>query len=184
MTAPEIVSAVIDALNQLSIPHMLVGSFSTNFYGTPRSTKDADFVCQIDHKVLNPLASLLGPDFELDRQMSFETITATMRYRLHHRASAFMIELFELSPDPHDQMRFSRRVKTLFAGQDAFVPLPEDVIITKLRWSKRGQRAKDVEDVRNVLTIQSGKLDLPYIRHWCDQHATRDLFERLLQAVP
>ena len=183
MTAPEIVGAVIDAFNYLRIPFMLVGSFSSNYYGRPRSTKDADFVVQIDPKSLNPLANLLGDDFDLDRQMSFETITGTMRYRMHHRASAFMIELFELSSDAHDQMRFSRRVKTRFDGRDAYVPMAEDVIITKLRWSKHGQRAKDVEDVRDVLRVQSGRLDLPYIRQWCDQHGTRELFERLLQAI-
>jgi len=44
MTAVEIVSRVIDALNQSAIPHMLVGSFSSNLYRVPRSTKDADFV--------------------------------------------------------------------------------------------------------------------------------------------
>ncbi|MDB5318786.1 MAG: hypothetical protein JWN40_417 [Phycisphaerales bacterium] len=184
MTALEIVSAVIGAFNQLGVPYMLVGSFSSNFYGRPRSTKDADFVVEIEHQTLSALTALLGSDFELDSQMTFETITGTMRYRLHHKAAVFMVELFELSTDPHDQMRFSRRIKTPFASHDAFVPTAEDVVITKLRWSKHGQRAKDIEDVQNVLNVQSGKLDLPYIRHWCDLHATRDLFERLLQAVP
>jgi hypothetical protein len=64
------------------------------------------------------------------------------------------------------------------------VPTAEDVVVTKLRWSKHGQRAKDVDDVKNVLRVQAGGLDLPYIRHWCDLHGTRDLFERLLQSVP
>jgi hypothetical protein len=183
MTAPEIVSAVASALNQLNIPYMLVGSFSSNYYGLPRSTKDADFVVQIEHQVLNPFAALLGPEFDLDRQMSFETITSTMRYRLRHTRSAFMIELFELSSDPHDQMRFSRRKKTPFLDTEVFVPAAEDVIVTKLRWSKHGQRAKDVDDVRNVLRVQGTALDLSYVRHWCDQHGTRDLLDRLLQEV-
>ena len=60
MTAPEIVSAVAGALNQLGIPYMLVGSFSSNYYGLPRSTKDADFVVQIEHQLLNPFAASLG----------------------------------------------------------------------------------------------------------------------------
>jgi hypothetical protein len=184
MTAPEIVSAVAGALNQLGIPYMLVGSFSSNYYGLPRSTKDADFVVQIEHQLLNPFAALLGPDFDLDRQMSFETITSTMRYRLRHTRSAFLIELFELSSDPHDQMRFSRQKRTQFLDSEVFVPTAEDVIITKLRWSKHGQRAKDVDDVKNVLRVQAGSLDLPYIRDWCDRHGTRNLFERLLQSVP
>lgn len=47
MTSDEAVIAVVDALDSLSIPYMVVGSFSTNLYGLPRSTKDADFVVQL-----------------------------------------------------------------------------------------------------------------------------------------
>ena len=42
--AEEAVLAVVDTLEVLGIPNMLVGSFSCNFYGIGRSTKDADFV--------------------------------------------------------------------------------------------------------------------------------------------
>ena len=40
----EATAAVIDALNALAVPYLLVGSFASNFYGIPRSTQDADFV--------------------------------------------------------------------------------------------------------------------------------------------
>ena len=42
MTASEAVLALLRILGELEIPHMLVGSFSSNVYGIPRSTKDAD----------------------------------------------------------------------------------------------------------------------------------------------
>ena len=41
---------VVDALNAEQIPYLLVGSFSSNFYGIPRSTKDADFVIELSGK--------------------------------------------------------------------------------------------------------------------------------------
>jgi hypothetical protein len=183
MMATEFVVIVIDALNRLNIPYMLVGSFSSNIYGTPRSTKDADFVVQLDHRLLGPLAAIVGQDFEFEPQMTFETVTSTMRYRMRHKGTAFLVELFELSGDAHDQTRFARRLEMPFAGRTAFVPTAEDVVITKLRWSKQGQRSKDVDDVRNVLAAQHPSLDLPYVRNWCDQHGTRDLFERLFAQV-
>jgi hypothetical protein len=52
-------------------------------------------------------------------------------------------------------------------------------VITKLRWSKGGKRSKDILDVAQVLSVQFGKLDLAYIRQWCEQHGTRDIFEQL-----
>jgi len=33
---------LLEVLNRLAIRYMLVGSYSSNFYGIPRSTKDAD----------------------------------------------------------------------------------------------------------------------------------------------
>ena len=183
MTSVKFVADILKALTELEIPFMLVGSFSSNFYGTPRSTKDADFVVQLDHMKLPSLVARLKDNYQFEEQMSFETITSTMRYRLRHRQSAFMVELFELSSDSHNVVRFARRVAKTIFGQSAFLPTPEDVIITKLRWSKGGNRQKDIDDVRNVLAVQMDQLDFPYIRQWCDQHGTRELLDALVTKV-
>jgi hypothetical protein len=180
MNAPAVVAAVVDALDRASVSYMLVGSFSSNLYSFPRSTKDADFVVELSQISLGALMSSLGADFALDPQMSFETVTATMRHVITHRDSGFKVELFGLSNDPHDQLRFSRRRPAPFLGRTIWVPRAEDVVITKLRWSKGGRRRKDVEDVENVLAVQGDALDFGYIRHWCDQHGTRQLFEQAL----
>lgn len=183
MTSTDIVLHFIKAFDQLSIPYMVVGSYSSNVYGRPRLTHDADFVLQLSGNPIPALAKVLGSDFRIDPQMSFESVTGTMRYIASHTGSAFKVEMFLLTGDPHDAARFQRRQLVDFEGKSVWLPTPEDVVITKLRWSKGGNRSKDVEDVRQVLSVQSKQLDLPYIRQWCDQHGTRDLFERLLQAV-
>ena len=126
------------------------------------------------------LARELGPDFRIDPQMSFETVTGTARFVASHAASAFKVEMFLLSDDAHDRARFARRRHLNFEGRDVWLPTPEDVAITKLRWSKGGQRAKDIDDVAQVLALQIGNFDLAYVRNWCDQHGTRDLLEKLL----
>jgi len=54
---------VIDALNAAEIPHALVGSFSSNYYGIPRSTEDADFVLQLAGGSIEGLLQKLGSDF-------------------------------------------------------------------------------------------------------------------------
>jgi hypothetical protein len=64
--------AVIDALDALHVPYMVVGSFSTNFCGVPRATHDADIVVQMQPGDVVKLAQHLGPPFQLDPQMSFE----------------------------------------------------------------------------------------------------------------
>jgi hypothetical protein len=177
MTAEQIVYQVIDALNAANIHYMLLGSFSSNFYGVARSTRDVDFVVQLGSVTPMQLAEKLGPAFRLDPQISFETITATSRFVASHRASAFTVEFFLLSDDPHDMERFSRRCHEVVQGHDAYVASPEDVVITKLRWSKAGNRRKDIDDVRNVIRVQRDALDWGYIERWCDVHGTRSLLD-------
>ena len=86
--------------------------------------------------------------------------------------------------DAHEQLSFSRRKHIRFDRGETWICSPEDYVITKLQWAKRQLRGKDIDDARAVLAVQQGKLDLPYIRHWCDHHATRDLLERTLQSIP
>jgi hypothetical protein len=171
MTNDEATLAMITALEALRIPYMVVGSFSSNAYGVARATQDADFVVQLGETKLSAVMTQLGPGFRLDPQLSFETVTGTTRAIIELVDNPFKIELFFLGEDPHAQERFRRRVRHRILGVETALPTPEDVVITKLRWSVQGKRRKDVDDVRNVIAVQAGRLDWEYILHWCDQHA-------------
>jgi len=55
----------------------------------------------------------------------------------------------------------------------------------KLRWAIAGKsREKDADDARNVLSVQQGRLDMPYIRSWCEKHGSLDLLNEILSSVP
>jgi hypothetical protein len=184
MSAESILLAVISALEHVNVPYMVVGSFSSSLYGIPRSTQDADFVVQLGDVAVASIAENLGPGFELDPQVSFETITGTTRYILRHSNSAFKIELFLLSEDAHDRERFARRRRLPIFGREAWVPAPEDVVVTKLRWSRQGRRPKDIGDAKNVITMQARTLDWGYVERWCDAHGTRELLDRIRASLP
>jgi len=184
MNSEDAAIAVIGALESLAVPYMLVGSFSSNFYGIPRATHDADFVVQLQEGQIRALMGKLGPAFKLEPQVSFETVTGTTRYTLHFADTPFEVELFSLSDDDHDRQRFLRRRRAVLRGRDTFLPTAEDVIITKLRWSRGGSRAKDTDDARNVMAVQAGRLDWDYIGAWCDRHGTREILESLRRSLP
>ncbi len=178
---------VIETFTRLNVPHMVVGGLSSNAYGIPRATKDADIVLSVDSKMLFAAAAELGPDFALDDQGSFEMVTGTMRYHLRVPSIAFEVELFMLSPDPHDQARFERRQKVISKqiGTEIMVPTPEDVIVMKLRWLKIAKRGKDRDDVQNIIAVQGDDaLDWDYIHHWCELHDTRTLLDEIRASIP
>jgi len=175
---------MIDALEAAGAAYMLVGSYSSNFYGIPRATQDADFILQTDVASVPAIIKRLGSRFRLDRQLAFELVTATTRFAVNVEGSSFQIELFLLGDDQHDQERFARRRRVTMLERETFVPSAEDVIVTKLRWCEQAGRDKDVEDVRNVIAVQGDHLQWNYVETWCDRHGTRKLLDEIRRSIP
>ena len=178
---------VLDALNELEIPYVLVGAFSVNFHGIARSTQDADFVAQFEGGQLAAIMARLGKGFRLDPQMSFESATGTTRQIVRYLGSPkspIRIEFFQLSNDEFDQRRFNRRMRVRVLDRSAFVLTAEDVVVTKLRWFVALHRPKDKEDARGVIAVQGDRLDWVYIHHWCDCHGTRELLDAVRASIP
>lgn len=175
---------MIDALEAECIPYMLVGSFSSNFYGIPRSTEDGDFVIELAQRSLSALIGRLGGDFDFDPQWAFESVTGTQRRIVKIKGKPLKIELFKLSDLPHDQERFRRRILVRWQGRNVSLPTAEDVIVTKANWALCLHRGKDRDDIQAVIGVQAGNLDWDYIYHWADQHGTRALLDEIRASVP
>ncbi len=180
MRADEALVAVIDALEQLGPPYVLVGSLATNFHGIPRSTRDADIVVAFEASTLDGLAASLVPELRIQPQTSSETVTGTIRHVIDVHDSPFIIELFGSSDDPHDRSRMARRQRVRVLDRDTWVLTAEDVIVTKLRWGQQPNRSKDLDDARNVLAVRRDELDMGYIHRWCTEHGTEATLDGLL----
>jgi hypothetical protein len=163
---------------------MVVGSFSTNFYGERRPTKDADLVIEFGPQTISQLAPRISPALRVIPQMSFETATGTTRHEIDVVGTDLKVELFHLSDDEHDQERFRRRKRQVLTDHEAWLPTPEDVIITKLRWADRAGRKKDRNDLERVIALQHELLDWDYIHTWADRHGTRTLLDQIRASIP
>jgi hypothetical protein len=159
----------------------MTGSLASNMYGVGRATNDADFVLITTEFDFTKFRAALGSALQIDPQMSFETVTGTSRYIIKKvKGRPFKIELFFLSDDAHDLERFKRRKSGNLLGESVWVATPEDVIITKLRWS----RSKDLEDARYVIAVQQNHIDWEYVRRWCNVHGTLELLESVKASIP
>ena len=176
MTGTESLLELVAAFENAGIPYMIVGSYSSNFYGIPRSTMDADLVVHLPSAGWAKLPGILPDGIEMDDQMSFEMVTSTRRELLRVKDSLFQIELFRLSDDSHDRSRFERRRRVeIFPAVELFLPTAEDVIVQKLRWSLGAKRPKDFADVVAVMQVQGRALDWTYIEKWCAAHGTLEV---------
>ena len=187
MRIEEAAARVLDVLNELEIPYVLVGAFSVNYHGIVRSTQDADFVAVFGRDQIAAIVEKLGTNFRLDPQASFESATGTMRYIVNYVGplqAPLQIEFFRLSDYEFDQQRFKRRIRVQALDRPACLLTAEDVIVTKLRWYRALARPKDKEDARGVIAVQGDNLDWDYIHQWCDAHGTRELLEEVRASIP
>jgi len=168
MTGNEAVAALIGELEALGIAYMVTGSFASNVHGVPRSTKDADFILEAPTGQIDRLLDSLHPPLKPDPQMLLETVTSSRRWIVRLARSPFVIELFLLDNHGFDRSRFDRRVRReVLPGVEAWLPMAEDVIVQKLRWSVLAKRPKDFGDACKVIQVQASQLDWPYIEKWC-----------------
>ncbi|MBC8355205.1 MAG: hypothetical protein H8E66_24790 [Planctomycetes bacterium] len=182
MNSFEATAHVVTQLEDKGVPYMLVGALSSNAYGIPRATKDADIVVSFDSIGVVEFAKSLGSGFELDRQMRMETITNSIRNIITYKPTNFDIELFRLSHDEHHKERFDRRKRRWLdeIKREACLPSAEDVVIQKLRWKRR----KDLDDAENILAVRAKQLDWDYLTHWTKIHGTNDLLNQLRDECP
>ena len=179
MTGNEALIALLDAFSREGVPHMVVGGYSSNFWGLPRSTKDADLVVEASKLDWETILSLLPPEMTLDDQITFETITGSKRDIVRIDGLVFFIEIFHLSDDPFNQERFRRRLEVeLFPGLQIPIPTAEDVIIQKLRWYHLNRtREKDFKDACDIIRRRADRLDYDQLEKWCREHETLDLLK-------
>lgn len=171
------VAQLIACFDQFGVPYMIVGSLSSNAYGIPRATADADIVVETLEQAFEAIQQGLSSEFHLKPQVEFELMTGTTRRVIEFVATNFKIELFELSSDAFDQARFNRRVSVQHStlGDNVWIPTAEDVVIQKLRWG----RPRDLSDVGDVVAVQNESLDYAYIQRWTDAHGTTDELKKI-----
>ena len=82
-----------------------------------------------------------------------------------------------------EQLQRARRLPVSFfeATLNVAVASPEDIVLAKLLWFRMGGETSErqLSDVRGVIEIQTGKLDLEYMKRWARELGIQDLLARV-----
>lgn len=153
--------------------------------GLPRASADVDFVADLmPHHVRSWIAAL-GLDFEVDEEMLEEAIEHRRSLNIFDLRSALKIDIFVAGFESWEREQLKRaRSGRLTRNDEAEValPTPEDTVLAKLAWYRKGQEVSDRQwaDILGVLQVQVGRLDLDYMRKWAKSMGVADLLERAL----
>ena len=123
-------------------------------------TTDVDVTIRLESLSAEDLVAALGAaGFRLSDGFSEEFVKATRVLPLIFQSTGLPLDIVLAGPGLEEQF-LDRAV--VVALDDFAVPVisPEDLVVTKLL----AGREKDIEDIRGVLRVRAGLLDLDYIR--------------------
>lgn len=182
----EVLLQVAQVLDELNIPYLVVGSVASSLLGFSRTTNDADIVADIQLDQTPKLFGALKDDFYIDEQAVRNAVLERRSFNVIHFDSIFKIDVYLPSADEFDQQQLNRRRPEVLlpdSSQTIFIATPEDTILAKLSWYRRGGEASErqLTDVVGIIKVQNQRLDVSYLRQWADKLNVLDLLEKVLE---
>jgi len=177
---------VIEVLERLGIPYMVVGGFAAIFYGEPRLTIDVDIVVEMKPKHVEPfVAAFPVPTYYASEEGIRDSLQQRYPFNVIQPATGAKIDLVPLPRDPFTRAAFQRRQRLEYdeVGHSAFFITPEDLIVAKLIAFRETGSDKHLRDVRGILVTQGEQLDLDAIRRSTQAAGVLDPFEEILEAA-
>jgi hypothetical protein len=167
MSVTEVFQRITAALDQAGIAYMLSGSFASAYYGAPRSTQDIDLVIAATPAQLRTfIEHLPSHEYYANLDAALEAYQQQSMFNVIDLATGWKIDLIFRKSRAFSQEEFRRRQLVEVANIPLFVASAEDVVVSKLEWSKLAQSRRHIEDVAGILKLRWESLDRSYLEKW------------------
>lgn len=176
---------VASVLDNLKIKYLIVGSVASSLQGFPRATNDADVVVAISSQHIPALFDALKSSFYIDELAMRRAVQTRRSFNAIHFEALFKFDFYVAGNDPFFDAQLSRRQLITLrpeTTQEVFISSPEDTILAKLSWYRKGEETSDRQwsDVVGVIKVQKTQLDLSYLHDWAEKLAVADLLRKAL----
>jgi hypothetical protein len=165
----DVVLRLADVFEHLALPYAIGGAVATSFWGVPRTTQDADCLIAVPSIAYQRLSDTLNAKgFEIEQPAGPQPVTVVALLEQVRRdkfmslsCRATSVELF-VPVVPLQESILKRAVARAFHGRTIRITTAEDLVLLKMAF----HRQKDLQDIKGILHIQKGHLDMPYLRTW------------------
>lgn len=186
MTSGDAIAVAVrigEILDQIGVRYTIGGSIAASIAGEPRATIDVDVVVALTQVDIEPLLAAIGPEFYVPDAALRRAVDARGSANLIHHDTNVKVDLFVAGGTPLDQQQLTRRIRVeMPSGQTIYVCTPEDILLQKLRWYRRGGQVSDRQwrDVIAIVRTQGGRLDRAYLAANAPALDVSDLLDRAL----
>jgi len=181
----DLLKYMVNAFESLGIRYFITGSIASIFYGEPRFTNDIDVVADIGEEHISGILKLFpANEFYLSEDAMRNAIRGQYQFNIIHPASGLKIDVVITKKDDFDKSRF-KRLRRVTPVEETFANLasPEDVIIMKMKYYKKGESEKHLRDITSLLKISGDKIDMAYIEYWAKKLDLLDIWNAILQRL-
>lgn len=169
-------------LERLGVEYLVGGSLASSVHGMPRTTQDVDLVARIAGRHVDALVTALAQEFYIDADMINDAIRRRASFNIVHLATMLKVDIFVFNGEElsHEEMR--RKVAVTLRDTVIWFASPEDIVIQKLDWFRKGQGVSERQwrDALGVIAVQGGRFDTSYARTWAERMELSDLLERAI----
>ena len=167
MTAEDLLTRLVAALNAANIPYMLTGSYASSLHSIPRATRDIDIIIFPNRDQLTAFVqSLPSSSYHTDLEDAIDSLQRRSQFNVIDYATGWKVDFIIPPFEDFNLEEFERRQLIEVGDLHLSVVSPEDIVIAKLRWAKTGQSERQIEDAASVVRVQGENLNLSYIEKW------------------
>jgi hypothetical protein len=172
----DVLRIVSERLDAAQVPYMLTGSYAMAFYTTPRMTRDLDIVISLGEDDVGAIVSAFEPDFYIDADAVRSAVLSQRLFNLMHLKSGIKVDLIIRKASEYRQVEFARRREINFSGVKTWIATREDLILSKLVWSKDSGSELQQRDVRSLM---DDSVDRGYVGQWAKRLAVDALLKKV-----
>ena len=175
---------VVDVLEEIGIPYMVVGGYAATLYGQPRMTLDVDIVVDMSAgHVPRFVAAFPGLDYYVSEEAILDSLARRYPFNVIESRTAAKVDVVPLPQDVFTRMAFTRRQRVEYvAGHSATFIAPEDAIVAKLLAHKNTGSDKHLLDAQGILRVQGDRLNMDLVRRASRASEVLDILEKIMEA--
>jgi hypothetical protein len=171
---PDLIELFLAPLKAAGIDrYMVSGSVAAIEFGEPRATLDVDVALFIEQEAVGGLlAAFPEPEYYCPpRDVIASEIARPSRghFNVIHLSSGLKADFYPSRNHPLFGWAFENRRSLPLSGHDVWFAPPEYVILWKLEFFREGAGEKHLRDIRGMLAVSTGEMNLDFLTEWADK---------------
>lgn len=170
MTLEAFLRRVTSIAEEVGVPYMLTGSLAAAYYARPRATRDIDLVVVLTLDGVEPLVDALDEaGFYVSLEAARDAVRSDGQFNAIDPESGWKVDWIARKDRAFSRTEFERRRRVQLMDREIPMVTPEDLVVAKLEWARKGESDLQLRDALAIVRQQRSEMDLSYVERWIEE---------------